>query len=78
MVALPSLLLGKRYTMYCPYNAIDAVEAGVTPEKSSQVESLLALLSLAITLFVGSWFIFVERSRLLFEFMAWLMWFTGR
>ena len=65
VVALPSLLMGKRYTMYCPYNAIDAVESGVTPDADNMLESYLALLSLAITLFVGSWFIFIERSRLL-------------
>ncbi|MCH8202381.1 MAG: hypothetical protein IH996_04695 [Proteobacteria bacterium] len=65
VIALPSLILGQRYTMYCPYNAIDAVERGVTPEKGKQAEPYFALLSLSITLFVGSWFIFVERGRLL-------------
>lgn len=65
VVALPSLILGKRYTMYCPYNALDAIEAGITPEQGGRAEPWFALLSLAITLFVGSWFIFIERSRLL-------------
>ena len=64
VIALPSLVLGRRYTMYCPLNAIDAVERGVTPEKGKQAEPYFALLSLTITLFVGSWFIFVERGRL--------------
>ena len=29
VVALPSLLFGKRYAVYCPYNALDAVEKAV-------------------------------------------------
>ena len=65
VIALPSLILGRRYTMYCPYNAIDAVEHGVTPEKGNKAEPYFALVSLTITLFVGSSFIFVERGRLL-------------
>lgn len=64
VIALPSLVLGQRYTMYCPYNAIDAVERGVTPKKGNQAEPYFALISLAVTLFVGRWFIFVERGRL--------------
>ncbi|MGH6918539.1 MAG: DUF6410 domain-containing protein [Geminicoccaceae bacterium] len=29
VVAVPSLLLGKRYVVYCPYNVIDVVEKAV-------------------------------------------------
>lgn len=65
VIALPSLILRRRYTMYCPYNAIDAVERGVTPEKGKGLELFLAMTSLTITLFVGSWFIFIERGRML-------------
>ena len=65
VIALPSLILGQRYTMYCPYNAIDAVEHGVSPQRGNKAEPYFALISLAITLFVGSWFIFIERGRLL-------------
>jgi Family of unknown function (DUF6410) len=65
VVALPSLIFRKRFTMYCPYNAMDAIEAGVTAGRGSKSESFLALASMTITLFVGSWFLFVENSRLL-------------
>ena len=65
VIALPSLILRRRYTMYCPYNAIDAVERGVTPDRGKGLELILAMVSLTITLFVGSWFLFVERGRML-------------
>ena len=31
VVVLPSVLLNRRYTMYCPYNAVDAVVEGGFP-----------------------------------------------
>ena len=65
VVALPSLLMGTRYTMYCPLNAFDAVEHGVTPDKGYKSETYLAMISLTITLFVGSWFYFIETMGLL-------------
>ncbi|MEE8371325.1 MAG: DUF6410 domain-containing protein, partial [Sphingomonadales bacterium] len=62
VVALPSFILGKRYTMYCPYNAMDAVERGVTPEGKGSSMPIVSLLSMTITLFVGSYFIFIDSG----------------
>jgi hypothetical protein len=59
-VALPSLLLKRRFTMYCPFNTVDAVERAVTPDESTAHHRLLAILSLAIVVFVGGYFFLVE------------------
>ena len=59
-VALPSLLLKRRFTMYCPFNSVDAVERAVTPDESMTRHRLLAILSLAIVVFVGGYFFLVE------------------
>ena len=34
VLAIPSLLLGKRYTVYCPYNAVDVVEKAVVDRRA--------------------------------------------
>lgn len=34
VIAIPSLLFGKRYTVYCPFNVIDVVEKAVGGKKS--------------------------------------------
>lgn len=83
VVALPSLLLGKRYTMYCPYNAVDAVERAVTLDDYSRTHRVVAILSLAVTFFVGGYFFLEEilgffgRYGLAFDVdqrLAWLLW----
>ena len=60
VVALPSVLLNRRFTMYCPLNAVDAVERAVTPDESMVHHRVLAILSLAITIFVGGYFFLRE------------------
>lgn len=60
VVAFPSLVLGRRYTMYCPYNAVDAVERAVALDGYSVPHRFVAILSLATTLLVGGYFL-VER-----------------
>ncbi len=34
VIAIPSLLFGKRYTIYCPFNVVDVVEKAVGEKKS--------------------------------------------
>lgn len=65
VVAIPSLLLGRRFTMYCPYNAIDAIELAMTPDREWTRHRLLTILSLAIVIFVGGYFILVDWNDLL-------------
>jgi len=61
VVALPSMLLGKRYTMYCPLNAIDVVERAVTPDAYSKSHKFFMITSLGITSLVGGYF-FILRG----------------
>lgn len=65
VVALPSLLLRRRFTVYCPYNAIDAIERAVTPGKDWTHHRFFTIVSLAIVIFVGGYFILVESNNLL-------------
>jgi len=64
VVALPSALLKRRYTMYCPYNAVDAVERAVSLDVSAHRERIAAIVSLAIIVFVGGYFFLVETEQL--------------
>ncbi len=64
VVALPSVLLHRRYTMYCPYNAVDAVERAVSLDVSAHRERIAAIVSLAIVVFVGGYFFLVETEQL--------------
>ena len=64
VVALPSILLNRRYTMYCPYNAVDAVERAVSLDVSAHRERIKAIVSLAIVVFVGGYFFLVEVEQL--------------
>lgn len=82
VIAFPSLFLRRRFTMYCPYNGIDAVERGVTLDGFSRSHRAVAILSLAITLIVGGYFLveeisgFFGRYGLAFEIddrAAWLL-----
>lgn len=60
VVAFPSIFFKQRYTMYCPYNAVDAIERAVTIDKFSPAHKALAIVSLGITTFVGGYMIMVE------------------
>ncbi|HLI17640.1 MAG TPA: DUF6410 domain-containing protein [Rhodanobacteraceae bacterium] len=68
VVALPSLLLKRRFTVYCPYNAIDAIERAMTPDKGWARQRLLTIFSLAIVIFVGGYFIVVASNDLLGQY----------
>ena len=63
VVALPSMLLGKRYTMYCPLNAIDAVERAVTPDAYSQSHKFFMITSLGIASLVGGYFFILSGGN---------------
>lgn len=64
VVSLPSMLLGHRYTMYCPLNAIDAVERAVTLDLWERGRQVATLLSFAIVTVVGGYFFLVESPSL--------------
>lgn len=59
VVALPSLIFGRRYTVYCPYNAVDAIENALN--LSTHSHRALAVLSMAIAIVVGGYFLLVEE-----------------
>ncbi len=68
VVALPSLILKRRFTVYCPLNAIDAIERAVTPEKSWTEHRLLTILSMAIVILDGGYFIVVKWNDLIGQY----------
>jgi hypothetical protein len=68
VVALPSLILKRRVTLYCPLNAIDAIERAVTPDKNRTEHRLLTMLSMAIVTTVGGYFILVKWNDLLGQY----------
>jgi hypothetical protein len=55
VVAIPSLVFRRRYTVYCPYNAVDAVE--IAMRACAPVQRVLGWLSLLISLLVGGYYI---------------------
>ncbi|MEN8376982.1 MAG: DUF6410 domain-containing protein [Gemmatimonadota bacterium] len=65
VVALPSVLFRRRYTMYCPYNSIDAVERAVSLDVSTRRGRIATIVSLGIVVFVGGYFFLVETEHLL-------------
>ncbi len=65
VVALPSLLLRRRYTMYCPYNALDAVERAVSLDVADHRERVATVLSLAIVVLIGGSFALIEVEQVL-------------
>lgn len=65
LVALPSLVLRQRFTVYCPYNAIDAIERAVTPGKGWTRHRTITIISLGIVILIGGYFILVESNNLL-------------
>lgn len=65
VVALPTLILGQRFTMYCPYNAVDAVERAVTPGSDGRAHQFVTILSLGIVVLDGGYFFLVEMQNLL-------------
>lgn len=63
VVALPSILFGKRYTMYCPLNAIDCVERAVTPDNYSRSHKIFMLASLGIASLVGGYYYILSAGE---------------
>ena len=39
IVGFPSLLLGRKYTVYCPMNAVDVVDKAIAERKAHDVRS---------------------------------------
>lgn len=64
VVGLPSLLLKRRFTLYCPFNAIDAVERAVTPDDRMVRHQVLTIVSQAIVIFVGGYFFLLKWNVL--------------
>lgn len=65
VVAIPSLIFRRRYTLYCPYNAVDAVESAL--RVSSRGQKILAVASMAITVIVGGSFLLIEDFGMLHQ-----------
>ncbi len=68
VISLPSLILKKRYTMYCPFNAVDAVERGIFPDNNYDKNKIMSIISLGIVVFVGGYFFLFEMQQLLSQF----------
>ena len=66
VIAIPSLIFRRRYTVYCPYNAVDVVENALLMGSASH--KTFGLLSLAITVFVGGYFLLIEDQGMVREF----------
>lgn len=66
VVAIPSLIFRRRYTLYCPYNAVDVVENALL--MGSAGHRVFGLLSLAMTVFVGGYFLLVEDQGMIRDF----------
>lgn len=62
VAALPSLIFRTRYTLYCPYNAVDVVENAVL--KGTARSRAFGLVSFAILIIVGGYFLLVEDQDL--------------
>lgn len=63
VLAIPSLIFQRRYTVYCPYNAVDAVENALLIEPGRDL--FMALASIAIAFFVGGYFLIAETLGML-------------
>lgn len=62
VVALPSLIFRRRYTVYCPYNAVDAVESAMRASATGQ--RAFGWVSLLISLIVGGYYILFDLMDL--------------
>ena len=68
VVAIPTLVLKQKYTVYCPLNAIDAVERAATQDEMSKEDRLLSIVSLGIVTLVGGYFSIFNMSGLVNQF----------
>jgi hypothetical protein len=62
VVALPSLIFRRRYTVYCPYNAVDAIESAM--RLSAPGQRALGWVSGLISLLVGGYYILFDLMDL--------------
>lgn len=62
VLALPTLIFRRRYTVYCPFNAVDAVESALI--RTSPADSIFGIISFLIALLVGGFFLLVEDQEL--------------
>lgn len=62
VVAIPSLIFQRRYTVYCPYNAVDAVESALLYRSTG--EGIFAIVSMLIAVGVGGYFLLVETFNM--------------
>lgn len=63
VVAIPSLIFRRRYTVYCPYNAVDAVENALLYRSTG--ERVFAIVSMLIAVVVGGYFLLVETLNMI-------------
>lgn len=62
VVAIPSLVFRRRYTVYCPYNAVDAVESAMRASATGQ--QAFGWVSILISLLVGGYYILFDLMDL--------------
>lgn len=62
VVAVPSLVFRRRYTVYCPYNAVDAVESAMRASAAGQ--RAFGWVSIMISLLVGAYYILFDLMDL--------------
>lgn len=62
VVAIPSLVFRRRYTVYCPYNAVDTVESAMRASANGQ--RAFGWVSILISLLVGGYYILFDLMDL--------------
>ncbi len=70
VVAIPTLVLKQRYTVYCPLNAIDVVERAALQDEMSKKDRFLGIVSLGIVTLVGGYFSVFNMSGVITQFPA--------
>lgn len=64
VVAIPTLLLRKRYTVYCPINALDIVENSISPTATGNWKGVIAKISVIVIMVVGGYFYIIKTQSL--------------
>lgn len=61
VIALPTYILRRRYTMYCGLNMFDLMERALVNGRGARQSPILNLISITLVLFVVSYFSFVSH-----------------
>lgn len=61
VIALPTYILRRRYTMYCGLNMFDLMERALINGRAARQSPILSMISITLVLFVVSYFSFVSH-----------------